>query len=32
MVHWDGPKLGGTPSRVQFILLTDQDLNGSTYS
>ena len=29
MTSWDGLRMGGTPSRVQFILLTDQDLDGS---
>ena len=29
MASWDGIRLGGTPQRVQFILLTDEDLDGS---
>ena len=29
MTSWDGIRLGGTPRRVQFILLTGQDLDGS---
>ena len=29
MSSWDGIRLGGTPQRVQFLLLTDKDLDGS---
>ena len=29
MSEWDGVRLGGSPQRVQYLLLTDQDLNGS---
>ena len=29
MTSWDGIRLGGTPRRVQFILLTSKDLDGS---
>ena len=29
MSSWDGIRLGGTPQRVQYLLLTDQDLDGS---
>ena len=29
MSSWDGIRLGGSPRRVQFLLLTDKDLDGS---
>ena len=29
MSSWDGIRLGGSPQRVQFLLLTDKDLDGS---
>ena len=29
MTDWDGVRLGGTPQRVHYLLLTDKDLDGS---
>ena len=29
MASWNGIRLGGTPARVQYLLLTDEDLDGS---